>query len=182
MTTCELLSDRMPAVAAGEDAWTVAEQVHLDGCADCRAEWGLVAAIQPPRHDAATRLDPEAMARVVLARVHAAEHADRRRAAVRRALAWGGLAAAAVLLLTVLSGGADRRLPVHATFPAPIAPASVAFHLPLPELDDVAPETLQDVLDGLEAPLGESATLDDDFSADDVTQQDMERVLRAWEG
>ena len=43
-------------------------------------------------------------------------------------------------------------------------------------------DELQAVLDGLEAPLGESSTLDDEFSGDDVSQQDMERVLRAWEG
>jgi len=52
----------------------------------------------------------------------------------------------------------------------------------LPELDGAAPDELQAVLDGLEVPLGESSTVDDEFSGDGVSQQDMERVLRAWEG
>ena len=181
MTSCELLSDRMPAVAAGADAWTVEELAHLDGCADCRADWGLVAAVQAYGRGMATHRDPETMASAVLERLREATLADRSRAATRRVLAWGGLAAAAALMLAVLFGGPDRQIPEHASI-APVTPTAVAFHVPLPELDGAAPDELQAVLDGLEAPLGESSMLDDDFSGDDLTQLDMERVLRAWEG
>lgn len=181
MTPCERLSDRMPAVAAGRIAWTVEDVTHLDACADCRAEWRLVAAVQRIGPGVAGRGDPEATAAAVLARVREAESVDRRRATTRRALVWGGLAAAAALMLAVLFGSPARRAEV-ATSPASTTQASVAFHVSLPELDGAAPDELQAVLDGLEVPLGESSTLDDEFSGDDVSQQDMERVLRAWEG
>jgi predicted anti-sigma-YlaC factor YlaD len=182
MTPCERLSDRMPAVAAGRISWTVEDVAHLDACADCRAEWRLVAAVQRIGPGAASGGDPEGTAAAVLTRVREAEHADRRRATTRRALVWGGLAAAAALMLAVLFGGPARRAPEVATSPASTTSASVAFHLSLPELDGAAPDELQAVLDGLEVPLGESSTLDGEFSGDDVSQQDMERVLRAWEG
>lgn len=182
MTICERLSDRMPAVAAGRDAWSVEERTHLDACADCRTEWVLVEAAQGLGGDGTLRTDPRVMAADVLVRVRAAEHADRRRASTRWALTWGGLAAAAAVMLAVLFGGPDPVSPEVATAPPVQSGADVAFQVPLPELDGAAPEELQAVLDGLEVPLGESSTLDDGFPGDDVTSQDMERVLRAWEG
>jgi len=182
MTPCERLSDRMPAVAAGGDAWTLEDLAHLDACSDCRAEWTLVAAFQRIGPSVASRRGPEATAAAVLVRVREAERADRRRATTRGALVWGGLAAAAALMLVVLFGGRARRAPEVASSPASTTQASVAFHVSLPELDGAAPDELQAVLDGLEVPLGESSTVDDEFSGDGVSQQDMERVLRAWEG
>lgn len=182
MTNCEGLSDRMPAVAAGRSGWTAEEQAHLDACADCRAEWMLVGAVRGIGGTAAPRTDPEAMATAVLARVRAAERADRRRATTRWALTWGGMAAAAALMLAVLFGGPDPATPEVATTASTASVTDVAFHVPLPELDGAEPEELQAVLDGLEVPLGESSTLDAGLPGDDVTQQDMERVLRAWEG
>jgi len=183
MTTCERMSDRMPGVAAGRAAWTAEERGHLDACADCRAEWALVQAAGAVGGRVASRTAPEALAATVLARVHEAEHADRRRATTRWALRWGGLAAAAALMLAVLFRGPAPAGPEAAGDsgePAP-APAEVAFQLPLPELDDAESDELQAVLDGLEAPLGESSTLDG-LLGEDVTEQDLERVLRAWEG
>ena len=73
MTPCERLSDRMPAVAAGRIAWTVEDVTHLDACADCRAEWRLVAAVQRIGPGVAGRGDPEATAAAVLARLQVAE-------------------------------------------------------------------------------------------------------------
>jgi hypothetical protein len=182
MTICEKLSDRMPAVAAGRAAWATAEQAHLDGCADCGAEWALVAAVQGIGGTAAPRTDPETMAAAVLARLREAKYVDRRRATTRWAVTWGGLAAAAAIMLAVLFGGPERAAREVATAPAAESATDVAFHVPLAELDGAEPEELQAVLDGLEVPLGESSTLDHGLSGDDVTQQDMERVLRAWEG
>ena len=43
MTACERLSDRMPDVARGRARWTAEEAAHLAACADCLAEWDLVA-------------------------------------------------------------------------------------------------------------------------------------------
>jgi anti-sigma factor RsiW len=182
MTICEGLSDRMPAIAAGRGDWTAEERAHLDACADCRAEWALVEAVQGIGGSVAPRIEPAAMSTAVLARVREAEHADRRRATTRWALTWGSLAAAAALTLVVLFGGPDPAGPEVATVPTVESATDVAFQVPLPELDGAEPEELQAVLDGLEVPLGESSTLDDGLPGDDVTQQDMERVLRAWEG
>ena len=182
MTICERLSDRMPAVAAGHAAWTTEERAHLDACADCRAEWELVEAAQGLGAGGALRVDPAVIATSVLARVRDARHADRRRATTRWALTWGGLAAAAALLLAVLLRGSSPPIPDVASVPAAASVTDVALHVPLPELDGSEPEELQAVLDELEVPLGESSTLDEGFPGDDVTQQDMERVLRAWEG
>ncbi len=181
MTICERMSDRMPLVAAGRAAWSAEEQGHLDACADCRAEWAVVQAVGEVGARVASRAAPEALAAAVLARVREAEHADRRRATTRWALTWGGLAAAAALMLAVLFRGPTAAGPEAATVPGASAQAEVAFQLPLPELDDAESDELQAVLDGLEVPLGERTTLDG-FPGDDVTQQDMERVLRAWEG
>jgi hypothetical protein len=181
MTTCERMSDRMPGVAAGRAAWTAEERGHLDACADCRAEWAVVQAAGAVGGRVASRAAPEALAATVLARVREAEHADRRRATTRWALRWGGLAAAAALMLAVLFRGPAPAGPETAGDSGEPAPAEVAFQLPLPELDDAESDELQAVLDGLEAPLGESSTLDG-LLGEDVTEQDLERVLRAWEG
>jgi hypothetical protein len=181
MTTCERMSDRMPAVAAGRAAWMAEERGHLDACADCRAEWAVVQAAGTVGGRVASRTAPEALAASVLARVREAEHADRRRATTRWALRWGGLAAAAALMLVVLFRGPAPAGPEATVDSGEPAPAEVAFQFPLPELDDAESEELQAVLDGLEAPLGESSTLDG-LLGEDVTEQDLERVLRAWEG
>lgn len=181
MTTCERMSDRMPSVAAGHAAWTPEEREHLEACVDCRAEWAVVRAVGEVGTQAAPRTPPELMAAAVLARVREAEHTDRRRATRRWALTWGGLAAAAALMLAVLFRGPAQAGSESADAPVASAVAEVAFQVPLPELDDAGSDELQAVLDGLEAPLGESSTLDG-LLGEDVTQQDLERVLRAWEG
>jgi len=180
MTTCEALSERMPAVASGGAGWTDEEAAHVASCGDCRAEWSLVQAARGLGRSVGPEFAAEGMASRVLARVRASQRADARRRATRRALTWGGLAAAAALMLVVLFGAPAQRADIAATAPDTTPPAAVAFQLPLPELDDAAPAELQAVLDGLDAPLGESSTLEN--PGDDVTGQDLERVLRAWEG
>jgi len=181
MTMCERMSDRMPSVAAGRSAWTAEDLGHLENCADCRAEWAVVQAVAEVGAGAASRLAPEALAEAVLARVREAEHADRRRATTRWAFTWGGLAAAAALMLAVLFRGPTPERPEVSGSPVASATGEVALQLPLPELDDAESDELQAVLDGLEAPLGASSTLDG-LLGEDVTEQDLERVLRAWEG
>lgn len=181
MNSCEALSDRMPAVASGRATWTAGEAAHLATCADCRAEWELVAAARTLGRDVVPGRAPEAMAAAALAQDRAARHADARRRTTRWAISWGGLAAAAMLMLAVLFRQPGADAPAVATTPDPAPVAAVAFRLSLPELDDADPEELQAVLDGLDVPLGESSTLDGGVT-DDVTGPDMERVLRAWEG
>jgi len=180
MTTCDALSDRMPAVAAGRAEWTDAEAAHLASCADCQAEWSLLQAARGLGRSVAPMAAAEGVAADVLSRVRASRRADARRRRTQRALAWGGLAAAAALMLAVLFRAPGPRAHTVATASDTAPPAAVAFQLSLPELEDAAPAELQAVLDGLEAPLGESSTLEN--PGDDVSGQDLERVLRAWEG
>jgi predicted anti-sigma-YlaC factor YlaD len=181
MTICDAMSDRMPSVAAGRPGWTAEELGHLETCADCRAEWTVMQATAELGVGAASRTSPEAVAAAVLERLRETEHGERRRATTRWAITWGGLAAAAAVMLAVLFREPTPATPEAAVGSVASEMAEVAFQLPLPELDDAASDELQAVLDGLEAPLGESSTLDG-LLGEDVTQQDLERVLRAWEG
>jgi hypothetical protein len=123
---------------------------------------------------------PEALSSLVLGRVREARHVDARRRTIARSLKWGGLAVAAAVMLAVLFRGPDAAAPVPQAPPGPAPAADVAFRLPLPELDDADSAELREVLDGLDAPLGDGSTLDAPLE-DDVTRQDMERMLRAGE-
>jgi predicted anti-sigma-YlaC factor YlaD len=180
MTSCTMLSDRMPAVAGGRDEWTADEAGHLAMCEECRAEWELVRAVADVGRDLGPAMAPEAMSALVLDRVREARHRDARRRTTTWSLTWGGLAVAAAVMLAVLFRGPAADAPIPETLSRPTTAADVAFHVPLPELDDADSAELQEVLDGLDAPLGDGSTLDAPLE-DDVTRQDMERMLRAGE-
>ena len=169
--TCERLSDRMPRVMAGKDRWSGDEEEHLNGCADCRREWQLLArgaalgADLPP-------LDTARMSAQLRQRLTAA-HAESRNA--RRAWVVAAMAVAATLLLVVFrppaSGPAEVSGPV----------AVNGLELPVIELDSLSAEQLRTVLESLEAPLGSSSTLDAP-SLQDLDDHQLERLLRSLEG
>jgi len=69
MTICEQLSERMPAVALGQAAWTDAERAHLAACAECGAEWALVSATSRLGLDVAAGLDGHHVTERVLGRL-----------------------------------------------------------------------------------------------------------------
>ncbi|HEX5631603.1 MAG TPA: hypothetical protein VFX50_00175 [Gemmatimonadales bacterium] len=180
MSDCDRLSERMPLVAAGSEEWSAAESAHLATCAACRDEWKLLVATRGLGSEVVLRASPDVMAATLLARLRQVEQEDRRR---RRALAagtWGGLALVATTLLVVM-----LRAPEPTTAAGgdsvQVAVAAAPFEIGLPELDGAEREELQAVLDALDAPLAESTTLDGG-ATDGVETEDLERVLRAWEG
>ena len=168
MTLCEQLSDRMPAVAAGEQ-WTAAEAAHLAGCADCAAEWAVVAATHQLGADL-PGLNAHHVTEWVLGRLRA-ERAEVR--ARRRGLALVGLAAAAALAVAVWTG-------------RPAGPAgggrtgaAAAADLSLVELDSLRAPELEALLHSMDRtddgdPLHAVPSVLDDGELD--------RVLEALEG
>jgi hypothetical protein len=169
MTTCELLSDRMPDVASGQAAWLPEEAAHLAGCAACTAEWRLVSATGSLASD--LRMDSAAIARAVLERLRT----EPDEATLVRRPWLRALAAAAVILLVFL----PRSL---LTVPQPGAPPAASIPLvDLPGLDALDESELEAVLEQVETPWSESSTIGAPTTGD-LDDGELERVLRAWEG
>ena len=172
MTMCEQLSERMAAVAHGAAAWTAEEQAHLAGCADCRAEWDLVAAASRLGLDVAAGLDAHHVAERVLGRLRA----ERGRRGRRIGWTVGGLAAAAAVLIAVWPGRPGGRVT------APVAAPLTAAAFPLPELDSLAAPELQAVLDSLDGSLGSTVQGVDTGDLDDLDAHELQHVLDGMEG
>lgn len=136
---CERLSDRMAAVASGRASWTAADEAHLAACADCAAEWRLLAAARRAGDAYTGPADPAAIAAGALARLRAARRAARRRGWLAGA---GALAAAAALVLAVLPQGGDA---------PPAAAATATLDLALPELEGADSADLAAALASLRA-------------------------------
>lgn len=163
---CQDLSDRMPAVARGAASWGPAEAEHLRSCADCRTEWAVVTAGAVVAQGVGP--DVDALAARVLQRL-GTEPAARR----HRPLRWVvGIAAAAAAVALVL-------LPSRPA-PTPSAPSAVPFAGGVPGLDAVDAADLQLILDAVDAPWTETSTVDTP-SLDDLNDQELARVARAWE-
>lgn len=182
--TCDDLSHRLPDVATSRTQLTADERRHVDECPECSRELKLLAFTARLGDDLDTVRRPESTAGTLVTQLATA--APRR----RRILAVAGFAAAAALLvairITVPQGDtvraptapppvaaapvrADDRLPPDSigaqreTGPAPErrfdpAPARIA----LPELEGMADEELEIVLDQLDRlfddPLGAEVT------------------------
>jgi hypothetical protein len=197
MTTCTVLSDRMPGVALGRERWTAGEARHLSVCADCRAEWELVAATSRLGASSPGIVDPSLISARVLARI-AAERRDH--GTRRRHWVMGGLAAAAALALAVWTGHqgtpgapAGGGPPTAATMPVATAPtpapsspagsrgAAVGrVELPIPELDDLPVEALDSMLRVLDEPLAQTDV--GGLRLDDDGDRELEQALAGLEG
>lgn len=165
MTDCERLSDRMPEVSLGRASWMPDEARHLASCESCRAEWELLAAAHRVGAGAPLVSASPELAAGLLRRLAAEPVPAPRRAAVR----WGaGLAVAAGLALAVWT-----------TMPRdPGRSSDAVAGADTSELLDTA-QLLVPLDEGL-APSGPS-TLDlPDLS--DLNADELERVLRTWEG
>lgn len=170
MTPCERLSDRMAKVAAGGAGWTADEAGHLAACADCAAEWRL----QSATGHLGRRLPPLDPARIAT-RLHQELATDRpevvpltRRGPVRWAL---GLAAAAALILAVrMVGPSVGSGPADAVVPGGV----------LSELDDLSGQELASVLEVIEADRPGPSV--EEPGLGDLTADELERLLRNWEG
>jgi hypothetical protein len=170
MTPCATLSERMPAVARGQGAWTPEELEHLGRCASCRREWKLVRLAQRMGEG---RLPPfEAMASASRLLQRLESEAPKARS---RAWALGGVAAAAVLALFFWTG---ERVPP----PPPTESAALAgtLEILLPELDGLEPAELDSVLRTMdEVPAGNGL---ESPELGDLNSEELETVLDVWEG
>jgi anti-sigma factor RsiW len=193
MSTCTALSDRMPDVALGRSRWTEDEARHLASCADCRAEWALVAAASRLGASLPAPPDPAITGTRVLARL--AVEPARARAGSRLWLAAGLAAAAAVALVVWMGrgwpGSGPPPTPPVANRPAPVVqpadtpamavrPPAAAIELPLPERDSLPAEALDSLLKVLDEPLARAGR--DDATLGDAGDQELERALAGLEG
>ena len=164
MSHGEHLTERMVDVAHGRSSWTDPEAAHLRVCAECAAEWRLIARV--PDVGTGVAVDAERVAEAVMARLaaHPAHRSPRR-------FGWvAGLAAAAAIVILALQAG-----PGTPTAPAPMPPVTV-----LSELDDLTHDELLTVLDALD-PVSDDAA-PEAAPLGDLTPGELERVLRSMEG
>ncbi len=177
MTTCEQLSDRMPAVARGQSAWTPGERMHLEACPGCRREWELVRLTAGLGREWETRIDGARMARAVSARLAR----EGRRHQHRRRWTWSGvaaLAAAAALALVFRAPWRPRALPART---GPVAAASGEFVIPVAGIDSLSADQLESVLETMDVPLISTTSVEAP-SLQELDDQQLERVLRSLEG
>lgn len=166
MTTTSHLSDRMPAVAAGREAWSDQDRAHLAACADCRAEWLVVEVGAGLGAGVAADLDIEAIARVVVA--DRGRRAPLRTGGLVRRMGWVAATAAAAALLILVAR------------PAPSGdPSPVASTVLLPELEGLSADELELVFDVLPTATGWNAP---GAGLGDLTDEELERVLSTLEG
>jgi len=203
MTPCTQLSDRMPEVVLGRARWTPEDERHLADCADCRAEWTLVAAAG--RLGAKLpQVDPAHTAERATERVRRERVQTRIRS--RRIAVLAGLAAAAMVALAVWANrGGRATAPGGSTVPAPVpiattpseslpdtqiqaspapklaqGPVASTWDLPMPELDSLPAEALDSILRALDEPLAQVGA--DDVQPDDSGDRELEQVLAGMEG
>jgi hypothetical protein len=165
---CSVLTDRMPDVALGSADWTAEEQEHLASCRECALEWQLVQRAGVLGNRIAAAVDPEAMAATVVDRL---QH-EARVLPFRRPGWWAaGLVAAAAVIVFLLGPFGDSN---------PTTGPSVDVVWLVPELDSLETTELMVVLDSFD-PDTPAGVLVVPF-IDDLEDQELERVLRAWEG
>ena len=168
MTGCVRLSDRIPDLALGRARWTAVEEAHLAACPDCRAEWELVRAAGRLGAGAPEMPDDAAVAAAVLRRL--AEAPVRRPRG--RALRWAaGLAAAAAIVAALWTGG-------WGTGDAPTPVAGGGGAEPVARLSTAQMDSL---LDEEDLPLAGWSMLETP-TLGDLNEDELERVLRTWEG
>jgi len=160
------LSERMPAVAHGGQAWTALDQRHLAACADCAAEWAIIRRAAHLGHDATASLDVAGIADRVLGRLRERPAADRRpRPLVRWALV-GALAATLALAFVFRPDGPGE------------GPARL--HALLPELEGLDAEEMEAMFEVLPAAPGLPEIGLPGLG--ELTEDEIESVLRTLEG
>src|SRR5215204_5226813 len=113
MNECARLSDRIPAIVLAQAEWTSEERQHLATCDACRAELNLITAASRLGVDVEDHIEVESIVAPLLRRLSADRKVNQLRG---RRWTIGGLAAAAVLLLSVWIGGLNssgRSAPAH---------------------------------------------------------------------
>ncbi|MHB1327251.1 MAG: hypothetical protein ACYC2K_03540 [Gemmatimonadales bacterium] len=169
---CEDLSERLPQLAAGAE-WTAGESAHLAGCPACADEWAIVQAgrglgANGPQLDS-TKVATQVLARLRVEPTMAGPVAP---PTARRARWIGlGLAAAAVLTLAIGLGREPRQLDPE--------PAATATETMLTELEGLTSAELEEIMAQLEVDNLGSVS---DPGLTDLTNEELERLLRSWEG
>jgi len=131
------LTDRIPDVASGRVAWTADEAAHLAACAECRAEWRLVSAVQD-RAAPRVEVDADRLARTVLDRLRTEPVVvplRARRRWLRPAVLLAAAASVALALVLRTPPATDDRAVVPAREPTM-----------LPELDELLESELEVIL------------------------------------
>jgi hypothetical protein len=174
---CEALSDRMPAVARGHAKWDAEETEHFAQCAECQAEWALVATIARRAATTTPAMDLERMVAAVVresrseAVVIPIASATRRRRLVQGLV---GLAAAAAVTLAV-----------YTTRPAPVADdvalVPTRVKTAIPELDALLEDELKVVLATIEDPTTD-LTPGPLPRLGDLTEAELQQLLQSVEG
>lgn len=167
--SCQELSDKMPGVARGEVSWTEEEARHLASCADCRAEWAVVAAGATVAEGVA--VDADALAARVLARLRTEPVVKPFPA--RRWLAGVAAVAATVLLVSKVITTAPR-------LRGPAAPPTAELAVDIPGLTSLGEEGLAEVLESMAPQWTDTPTIDTP-SLDDLDPRELEQVQHLWE-
>jgi hypothetical protein len=173
MNDCERLSDRMPDVAHHHAEWTPEEATHLEGCADCLAEWQLVLAARALDESAPTVSDLAALPAALQRRL-AKDRARRTR--VRLAWSFAAAAAAAAAILAAVVTQRDGGPPAGAR-----TVAATEAIVPLPELEGLGTAQLDTLLQSLDRPFAGTSTLDAS-TLGEYEDGELEQVFATWEG
>jgi anti-sigma factor RsiW len=175
MRDCDLLSDRMPAVALGLAEWSSDEARHLAGCESCRKEWKLLQSVNDLTEQGAPKIDVSAMASKVQRRLRLARAEKRRQ---QRAWGFTGLATAAGLAAVLWT-----HPPTQLSQPSAPPAQAVAgrLQIPLPELEGLQPSELDSLLHTMDEPTtgGSSVEVPGLGELDDI---ELTTVLDPWEG
>ncbi len=176
MTACEQLSERMPMVAARRGEWTIDEAAHLASCPDCTAEWRLVGRVRR-LGDGLPPVDPASIALRVRERMTAAGASTQviPIRSPRRTVYWGLAIAAAAVLAVAL----PRWRSVDPANPTADRTTVVAGQV-LSELDDLSAQELAALL--REFPSAPGVEKSEPGGTEDLNLEELERVLRSWEG
>ncbi len=168
MTLCESVSDRMAAIAQGRGAWTATEAAHLAACAECAAEWRLVG-VASGLGARLPALDPARIAGQLHRRLATAP-AEVVPLLRRRPVRWAiGLAAAAAVVFAI-----------RTATPPPGQPERAPVTSVLTELDELSGQELASVLEVFD--VDDKPPAVDGPGLGDLTSDELERLLRGWEG
>lgn len=167
MSDCYHLSDRIPDVLRGLDAWSREDDAHLRACPDCRAELDLVRTAMALGSTSPVA-EPARVASQALQRLRNAS--PRRRAIPLRRIGWA-LAAAAALVLGV-----------RLVAPAPAAPEP-GITTVLHELDGLDEAELERLLSRVTDPAGPDALRTESLDGwGDLTDAEWQALLSTLEG
>lgn len=174
MSDCEVCCERMHQVAHGGAPCTVAESLHVSGCASCRAEWALVRAGADLHRSVV--IDPERVLQGVLTRLRNEPATP----APMRRLPWRagaiGLLSAAACLALAFALPRQSRVPTM----TPVVAADTAELAVLPELQSLDTTELNALLSSL-GPAAADATPGVPHLGD-LTTSELEQLLRAEGG